>query len=108
MVWRASAISPMSGVRIAPPTMAITINDPPIFVLAQSLQTESEDRREHERHEELVANNAHRPAQLGRKIAKLTSATFTIAYEPSSLVGATKRISQAEITVQYRTQQECQ
>src|SRR5277367_669042 len=36
MLWVASKIRPMMGVKIAPPMTAITISDPPIFVFGPS------------------------------------------------------------------------
>ena len=64
----------MSGVRIAPPTMAITINDPPSLVFGPSpFRPRAKIVGNMSDMKKLVANNAHRPAQLGRNMAKPTN-----------------------------------
>jgi len=53
MLWNFSEINPISGFKTAPPTIAMTIKEPPILVFGpQPPQSQREDGREHQRHEE--------------------------------------------------------
>ena len=80
MLWRASAMSPISGVRTAPPTIAITSNDPPSLVLgpkpfsprAKIVGNISDMKK-------LVANSAYKPPQPGCNVANAIKKTFTTA-----------------------------
>ena len=52
MLCVASKIRPMMGVKMAPPMTAITIREPPTFVLGPSaFESQRENCGEHERHE---------------------------------------------------------
>ena len=90
-------INPISGVRIAPPTMAITIREPPILVLGPSpLSPSAKIVGNISDMKKLVSTIAHTPIQLGCSTPTVTSKTLITAYEPISKLGRTTRIKAVE------------
>src|SRR5664279_1729522 len=74
MLWNVSEISPITGVNTAPPTIAITSSEPPIFVFGPSpfkpiakIVGNMSDMKK------LVRNTHHNPNQPGNSTPSETS-----------------------------------
>jgi hypothetical protein len=80
--------------------MAITINDPPIFVFwSRPAMPRAKIVGNMTDMKKLVTKMAHRPTQPGKPTPTATSAIFTRLYTPIKYAGLMNRIKAAELNL---------